>query len=71
MKKILSMFLLIAGLMLMAAPVLQAEEPKEDSTATTPYAYVIEVKGVISPASYDLIKRHVANAAEVGTILGL
>lgn len=62
MKKILSMLSLIAGLMLLAAPVLQAEEPQAEST--TPYAYVIEVKGVISPASFDLIKRHVANAAK-------
>lgn len=61
MKKFLSMFLLTAGLLLLAAPALQAEEPKTETTAT-PYAYVIEVKGVISPASYDLIKRHIANA---------
>lgn len=60
MKKILSMLMLVAGLLLMAVPVLQAEEPKAEST--TPYAYVIEVKGVISPATFDLIKRHIANA---------
>lgn len=60
MKKILSMFLLAAGLLLLSAPALHAEESKTPSTV--PYAYVIEIRGVISPATYDLIKRHIANA---------
>lgn len=60
MRKFLSAFTLLAGLMLFCAPLLKAEEPAE--AAAVPYAYVIEIKGVISPATYDLIKRHVANA---------
>lgn len=60
MRKFLSAFTLLAGLMLFCAPLLKAEETKE--APAIPYAYVIEIKGVISPATFDLIKRHIANA---------
>lgn len=51
-------FLVLVSAFLFSAGSLRAEEEKN-----LPHAYVIEVKGVISPASYDLIKRHLKNAA--------
>lgn len=56
-----SFYILLAltGALLFSAGALRADEKKE-----TPHAYVIEVKGIISPASYDLIKRHLKQASE-------
>ena len=60
MRKFISAFLVLAGCALLFAPLLQAE----DKDAAKPHAYVIEIKGAITPATFDLIKRHVARASE-------
>lgn len=54
--------LFLAGAFLLSATHLRAEDKKE-SSGDAPLAYVIEVKGVISPATYDLINRHLKVAA--------
>lgn len=59
MKKFLSALCLAAGLLLFMAP-LQAKS--EDDAK--PLAYVLEVKGVVSPAMHDLISRHLRYAKE-------
>lgn len=59
MKKFLSALCLAAGLLLFMAP-LQAKNDKDEK----PLAYVLEVKGVVSPAMHDLIKRHLRYAHE-------
>jgi membrane-bound serine protease (ClpP class) len=53
--------LFLAGVILLGAAGLRAEE--EGGAAGMPHAYVIEVRGVISPATYDLINRHLKVAA--------
>lgn len=63
MKKFLYAFCLFAGLMLFMAP-LHAES-KKDAEAK-PLAYVLQVKGVVSPAMRDLISRHIGYAADRG-----
>lgn len=61
LKKFFYAFCLFAGLMLFMAP-LHAESKKDDEAK--PLAYVLEVKGVVSPAMRDLIGRHLKYAAE-------
>lgn len=53
--------LFLAGAFLLGAGSLRAEE--KETVDASPLAYVIEVKGVISPATYDLINRHLKIAA--------
>lgn len=60
-KKFFYALCLFAGLMLFMAP-LHAESTKEEEAK--PLAYVLEVKGVVSPAMRDLIGRHLRYAAE-------
>ena len=61
LKKCFYALCLAAGLMLSVAP-LHAESKKSEEPK--PLAYVLEVKGVVSPAMRDLIGRHLKYAAE-------
>lgn len=60
LKKFFYAFCLAAGLMLFMAP-LQARSESEEAK---PLAYVLEVKGVVTPAMRDLISRHIRYAHE-------
>lgn len=61
MKRFFAALFLI-GAFLLTAATLRAEDVKENVDGV-PFAYVIEVKGGISPATFDLVNRHLKNAA--------
>ncbi len=66
MLKLLKPFytlLFIAGFFLLQQATLKADTETAPSSAT-PLAIVIKVDGIISPATYDLIKRNLAEAAK-------
>ena len=58
MKRLFPILAIILSFFISSLPTKAEEQP------ATPFAYVIQVKGVISPASHDLIRRHLAQAAE-------
>lgn len=61
MKKFLGAALFLLGFALLTLQAVYAEDKKDDGM---PLAYVIEVKGAITPATYDLIKRHMKQAEQ-------
>lgn len=63
LKKFFYALCLFTGLMLFMAP-LHAESKKDDDVK--PLAYVLQVKGVVSPAMRDLVSRHLIYASERG-----
>lgn len=58
MKRLFPILAIILSFFISSLPT-KAEEQQ-----AAPFAYVIQVKGVISPASHDLIRRHLVQAAE-------
>lgn len=56
--RIFSVILFVAGLLAFQEAVVRA-----DSDTDKPLAYVVEVNGVISPSTFDLIDRNLTNAA--------
>lgn len=61
MKKFLSTAFFLLGFALLAFSPLHADDSKDDGR---PLAYVIEIKGAITPATYDLIQRHMKQAEQ-------
>ncbi|MFN7114909.1 MAG: NfeD family protein [Alphaproteobacteria bacterium] len=64
LKKFFYALCLFTGLMLFMAP-LHADSKKKDEDVK-PLAYVLQVKGVVSPAMRDLVSRHLVYASERG-----
>lgn len=56
--------LFLAGLLLAGLHYAQAKETEEVKSDGTPLAYVIKLSGAITPASFDLINRHLKMAAQ-------
>jgi membrane-bound serine protease (ClpP class) len=65
MKKIVYALFIAASLFLLAAAPTGAQDKNSaGKSGDKPLAYVIKLDGVISPASYDLISRHLKRAAK-------
>lgn len=56
--------LFLTGLFLAGLNFAQAKETEEAKSDNTPLAYVIKLSGAITPASFDLINRHLKMAAQ-------